>query len=96
MSSNGDMDRDAAWAAFDVLDAALNRVMQLDYSALSTGELWWLLERIERVRRKLSTPPPAVMAAAAAKAVYGTAAASCAMMLNRTFASKRARDVQRR
>jgi hypothetical protein len=38
MSSNGDMDRDAFWPAFDVLNATLDRVMELDFSALSRRE----------------------------------------------------------
>jgi hypothetical protein len=75
MSSNGDMDRDAFWAAFDVLDARLDRLMQLDLSALSAQELLGLLERLEEVRRRLSTPPATLMAAAAAKAVNATVAA---------------------
>jgi hypothetical protein len=81
MSSNGDMDRDAVSAAFDVLDATLDRVEKLDFAALSTHEVLGLLELLERVRQRLSTPPPSLMAAAAAKAVHGTVAAPSATAL---------------
>ena len=47
------MDRDAITAAFEVLDAAVEGVLELDFEDLTTRERLALLERIERVRRRL-------------------------------------------
>ena len=49
------MDRDAITAAFDALDAALDTVAELKFDALTTPERLALLERCERVRRRLPT-----------------------------------------
>jgi hypothetical protein len=46
-------DREAVVAAFDALQGALNDVIALDFDALTTRERFALLERIERVRRRL-------------------------------------------
>ena len=47
------MDREAITAAFDTLDAALEAVAGLRFDALTTREWLGLLERCERVRRRL-------------------------------------------
>jgi Domain of unknown function (DUF222) len=47
------MDREAITAAFDTLDAAVDGVLGLDFEALTTPERLALLERVERVRRRL-------------------------------------------
>ena len=49
------MDRDAITAAFDALDAAFDAVAELKFDALTTPERLALLERCERVRRRLPT-----------------------------------------
>ena len=49
------MDRDAIAAAFDGLDAAFEAVAALNFGALTTPERLALLERCERVRRRLPT-----------------------------------------
>ena len=53
MSSCAVVDRDAVTAAFDALDAAVEGVLGLDFEALTTRERLALLERCERVRRRL-------------------------------------------
>jgi len=53
MSSCAVVDRDAVTAAFDALDAAVEGVLGLDFEALTTRERLTLLERCERVRRRL-------------------------------------------
>jgi hypothetical protein len=53
MSSSAVVDRDAVTAAFDALDAAVDGVLGLDFEALATRERLALLERCERVRRRL-------------------------------------------
>ncbi|BBX74087.1 hypothetical protein MSHI_19930 [Mycobacterium shinjukuense] len=47
------MDREVITAAFDALDAGVDAVLGLDCEALSTQERLVLLERVERVRRRL-------------------------------------------
>ena len=47
------MDRDAITAAFEVLDAAVDGVLGLDFEDLTTRERLALVERVERVRRRL-------------------------------------------
>jgi len=47
------MDREAVTAAFDALDAAVDAVADLQFDALTTRESLGLLERCERVRRRL-------------------------------------------
>ncbi|MCV6987677.1 DUF222 domain-containing protein [Mycobacterium shinjukuense] len=47
------MDRQAITAAFDTLDAGVDAVLGLDCEALTTQERLVLLERVERVRRRL-------------------------------------------
>ncbi|HUH70582.1 MAG TPA: HNH endonuclease signature motif containing protein [Mycobacterium sp.] len=53
MGSSG---REEITAAFDALDAAVDAVAGLDFDALSTPEWLVLLERCERVRRRLPVP----------------------------------------
>src|ERR1700751_6172257 len=53
MGSSGVVDREAITAAFDALDAAVDKVAGLDCDALTTREWLVLLERSERVRRRL-------------------------------------------
>ncbi len=53
MSSSGVADREAITAAFDALDAAVDGAVGLDFDALTTEEWLALLERCERVRRRL-------------------------------------------
>jgi hypothetical protein len=53
MSSGDIRDRDAIAAAFDALDAAFDTVAKLKFDALTTPERLALLERCERVRRRL-------------------------------------------
>ena len=53
MGSGGIVDREAITAAFDALDAAVDGVAELDFDALTTRECLALLERCERVRRRL-------------------------------------------
>ncbi|BBZ40843.1 HNH endonuclease signature motif containing protein [Mycobacterium conspicuum] len=55
MTSGSIMDRDAITGAFDALDAALDAVAELKFDALTTPERLGLLERCERVRRRLPT-----------------------------------------
>jgi Domain of unknown function (DUF222) len=52
----GVVDREAIMAAFDALDAAVDGVAELDFDALTTREWLALLERCERVRRRLPVP----------------------------------------
>ncbi|MGB9227672.1 HNH endonuclease signature motif containing protein [Mycobacterium sp.] len=51
--SSGVVDREAITAAFDVLDAAVDGVNELNFDALCTREWLAFLERIESVRRRL-------------------------------------------
>ncbi|KLO32165.1 hypothetical protein ABH37_09980 [Mycobacterium haemophilum] len=53
MSSGGVVDREAITAAFDALDAAVDGVVALDVDALCAREWLVLLERCERVRRRI-------------------------------------------
>ncbi len=53
MSSGGIIDRDAITAAFDALDDALDNVGDLSFDALAPRECLALLERCEKVRRRL-------------------------------------------
>ncbi len=53
MDSSGVVDREAVTAAFAALDAAVDGVLGLDLEALTTRERFALLERCERVRRRL-------------------------------------------
>jgi uncharacterized protein DUF222 len=53
MGSGGVVDREAITAAFDALDAAVDGAAALDCEALTTRERLALLERCERVRRRL-------------------------------------------
>ncbi|KLO33587.1 HNH endonuclease signature motif containing protein [Mycobacterium haemophilum] len=53
MSSTGVVDREAITAAFDALDAAVDGVAALDVDALCSREWLALLERCERVRRRI-------------------------------------------
>ena len=61
MSSSGIVDRDAITAVYDALDAAVDRVVGLDHDALTTQEWLALLQRIERVRRRLPVPEHALI-----------------------------------
>jgi hypothetical protein len=56
MSSGGIIDRDAISAAFDALDAAVDGVGALCFDALTPRECLALLERCEKVRRRLPVP----------------------------------------
>jgi len=56
MSSGGIIDREAITTAFAALDAAVDGVAGLDFDALTTRECLALLERCERVRRRLPVP----------------------------------------
>jgi hypothetical protein len=56
MSSGGIIDRDAITAAFDVLDAAIDGVGDLSFDALVPPECLALLERCEKMRRRLPVP----------------------------------------
>jgi hypothetical protein len=53
MGTGGIVDREAITAAFAALDSAVDGVLGLGFDVLSTRELLALLERIERVRRRL-------------------------------------------
>ncbi len=53
MSSGVVADREAVATAFDALDAAVDAVVGLDFALLSTHERLVLLERCEKVRRRL-------------------------------------------
>jgi hypothetical protein len=53
MSSSGVVDPEAATAAFDALDAAVDGVAALDFDALSTPQRFGFLARCERARRRL-------------------------------------------
>ena len=53
MSATQVVDREALSSAFDVLDAAFGRVAELDCEALTTPEQLGLLERFERLRRRI-------------------------------------------
>jgi len=56
MSSGAVIDRDAISAAFDALDAAIGGVAGLCFDALTPRECLALLERCEKVRRRLPVP----------------------------------------
>ena len=56
MGSSRIVDREAITAAFDALDAAIDGAAALDFDALTTREWLALLERCERVRRRLPVP----------------------------------------
>lgn len=47
------VDREAVVAEFAVIDAAINRLLDADFVALTTPERLGLLERVERIRRRL-------------------------------------------
>lgn len=51
--SSGLLDRQAATARFDALDAALEEILDSNFEALRPDEQLVLLERVERVRRRL-------------------------------------------
>ncbi len=53
MSSGGVIDREAMTAAFDALDAAFDKVAEFDVDALATNDQLALLERYERLRRRI-------------------------------------------
>ncbi|OMC46984.1 hypothetical protein A5745_11400 [Mycobacterium sp. IS-2888] len=53
MSSGGVVDREALAAAFDTLDAAFDDTTGFDFEALTSPEQLGLLERYERLRRRL-------------------------------------------
>jgi hypothetical protein len=53
MSSSGVVDREAITATFDALDAAFDKAATLDCDTLATRELLGLLERTERLRRRI-------------------------------------------
>ncbi|MDO2355979.1 DUF222 domain-containing protein, partial [Mycobacterium avium] len=46
-------DREAVSAAFDVIDAALDDLLDCDYAVLATREKLALLNRCEKLRRRL-------------------------------------------
>ncbi|TAM63335.1 HNH endonuclease signature motif containing protein [Mycobacterium sp.] len=56
MGSGGIMDRDEIGAAFDALDHAIDAVAGFCFDALTPREWLALLERTERVRRRLPVP----------------------------------------
>ncbi|OBF00835.1 13E12 repeat family protein, partial [Mycobacterium sp. 852002-10029_SCH5224772] len=56
MSSGGIIDRDAISAAFDALDAAVDGVGAWCFDALTPRECLALLERCEKMRRRLPVP----------------------------------------
>jgi hypothetical protein len=51
--SSGILDREALTAAFDALEAAVDKVVALEFDALTTPERLALLQRCEHVRRRL-------------------------------------------
>src|ERR1700758_4719706 len=51
--AGGGVDREALSAALDGMDAAFDRVLEFDCQALTTREQLALLERFERLRRRL-------------------------------------------
>jgi hypothetical protein len=53
MSSNGVVDREAMTAAFDAVERAVDDIAALSFDTLTTTERLKLLERCERVRRRL-------------------------------------------
>ncbi|ARG64032.1 hypothetical protein B1T45_25485 [Mycobacterium kansasii] len=53
MGSGGVVDRQTVTAIFDALDAAADRLVGLDFDALTTPEWLVLLGRCEKVRRRL-------------------------------------------
>ena len=53
MGADGVLDREAITAAFDALDAAVDTVAGLDFDALTAREWLALLDRCERVRRRI-------------------------------------------
>ncbi|WP_139333028.1 DUF222 domain-containing protein, partial [Mycobacterium sp. SP-6446] len=53
MSPDGVVDREALTAAFDTLDAAFDDTAGFDFEALTSPEQLGLLERYERLRRRL-------------------------------------------
>ncbi|KZS82695.1 hypothetical protein B4U45_05965 [Mycobacterium persicum] len=53
MSSGGVVDRETVTAAFDALDAAVDRLVELNFDALTTPEWLALVKRCEKVRRRL-------------------------------------------
>src|ERR1700756_1553339 len=53
MVGGGGVDREALSAALDGMDAAFDRVLEFDCQTLSTREQLALLERFERLRRRI-------------------------------------------
>jgi hypothetical protein len=53
MAGGSGVDREALSAALDGIDAAFDRVLEFDCQASTTGEQLGLLERFERLRRRL-------------------------------------------
>ncbi|MBY0386681.1 MAG: 13E12 repeat family protein, partial [Mycobacterium pseudokansasii] len=53
MGSRGVVDRETVTAVFDALDAAVDRLVGLDFDGLTTPEWLALLGRCEKVRRRL-------------------------------------------
>jgi hypothetical protein len=53
--AGGGVGREALSAALDGMDAAFDRVLEFGCQALTTREQLRLLERFERLRRRIST-----------------------------------------
>ncbi len=53
MASSGGVGREALSAAFDAIEAALDKAVAVDCDALTTRDLLDMLERCERVRRRI-------------------------------------------
>jgi hypothetical protein len=77
MTSGGIIDRDAITAAFDVLDAAIDGVGDLSFDALVPRECLALLERCEKMRRRLPVPEHKLINHLPGKPPQRSSAASC-------------------
>ncbi|OBG28644.1 HNH endonuclease signature motif containing protein [Mycobacterium sp. 852002-51057_SCH5723018] len=92
------VDREAITAAFDTLDAAMDGTAGLDCETLSTRELLGLLERCERVRRRMPAVEHPMINALARQATAEelggklSHAIAEATLISRTEASRRIKE----
>lgn len=73
------VDLEQVRAAFDVMDAAMGKMARLNCEALATPELLELLERSERVRRRLPSVEHPMINVLARQATQKSWAPSCRM-----------------
>jgi hypothetical protein len=79
MSSDGVVDREALTAAFDAVDRAVDGIAALSLDALTTRERFALLERCERLRRRLPSVEHGLINQLARQAAPEELGGSCRM-----------------